>query len=409
MTLPAWLRALVKGCEPRPTGRAGPRIADPPGEKRARIAARLLLLVAVLWACFRTARSVGMLFSESHDLDIYYSLWFLLKHRDYADIALGQALYLPHTWLVLTPLFLLGWPASRLLMLLLNVACVIYIWWRLSQLAGLAGIRRWLMLALFWGWLGTGLIVGLGNLALVCVAAAVAAYPFTTTGNSVFLMLSAMKQSLIFPLYLHLLFKRPKVLLLPFTVFALSGIAILLWSRLGLTEGLKLAQASAATANAWTLYDFTCMRRLLAPFIHNATAVSVVMWLVWFGLFGVCAVTIKEPLTQFAALLLLSLLPMYHQRYDLIAAAPALALCLRRGSLFWPSLMTIALATDFGITFSRYLPPGALRTAGQLLELAYYPLLTLGVLLALIYLDRIQARPVSLIGAKEGMNQPKFD
>jgi hypothetical protein len=366
MTLLAWLR--------RP-------------DQRAQLPARLLLGVAILWAVFRTARSLGMLFSESHDLDIYYSLWFLLRHRDYADIALSQALYLPHTWLVLTPLFLLGWPAARMVMLLLNVASVFYLWWRLSQLAGLAGIRRWLLLVFFWDWLGTGLILGLGNLALVCVAAAVAAYPFTSAGNSVLLALSAMKQSLVFPLYLQLLFRRPKVLILPLAVFALSGVAALLWSRLSLAEGLKLAKGSMDTANAWTLYDFTCMRRLLAPFIHSGLAVSVVMWLIWFGLFGLCTVVIKDHLSQLAALLLLSLLPMYHQKYDLVAAVPALAVCLQRCSLMWPTLMTAALATDFGASFSRFLPVGPLRTTAHTVELAYYPLLTLGLLGGLLYLE----------------------
>jgi hypothetical protein len=371
MTLPAWLRAP---------------------EKRAQLPAWLLLAMAAVWACYRTARSLGILFGESHDLDIYYSLWFLLRHRDYADIALSQALSLPHTWLVLTPLFCLGWPAARMLMLLINVACVFYLWWRLSQLAGLAGVRRWLLLAFFWGWLGTGLIVGLGNLALVCVAAAVAAYPFASVGNSVFLALSAMKQSLVFPLYLHLLFRRPKVLILPVAIFALSGVAILVWARLSLAEGLKLAKASADTANAWTLYDFTCMRRLVAPFIHNSTAVSVVVWVVWFALFGICLVVVKDRLGQFAALLLLSLLPMYHQRYDLVAAVPALAVFLQRGSLFWPALMSAALATDFGILFSRFLPAGTLRSAGHALEQAYYPLLTLAILAGLICVELRRAR-----------------
>jgi hypothetical protein len=371
MTLPPWLRAP---------------------EKRAHLPARLMLAVAALWACFRTARSLGMLFSEAHDLDIYYSLWFLLRHRDYADIALSQALYLPHTWLVLTPLFLLGWPAARMLMLLINVACVFYLWWRLSQLAGLAGIRRWLMLAFFWGWLGTGLVVGLGNLALVCVAAAVAAYPFASAGNSVFLALSAMKQSLVFPLYFYLLFKRPKVLILPVAVFALSGVALLVWSRLSLVEGLKLAKASADTANEWTLYDFTCMRRLLAPFIHNSVASSVVMWVFWLGLFIVCATVIKDHLSQLAALLLLSLLPMYHQKYDLVAAVPALAVFLQRCSLSWAALMTAALATDLGTYCSRFLPAGPLRTAGQTLEQAYYPLLILALLAGLIFLELRAAR-----------------
>ena len=371
MTLPAWLR------QP---------------EQRASLPARLLLGAAVVWAFFRTARSLAMLFSESHDLDIYYSLWFLLRHRDYADIALSQALNLPHTWLVLTPLFLLGWPAARMLMLLLNVASVFYLWWRLSQLAGLAGIRRWLLLAFFWGWLGTGLIIGLGNLALVCVAAAVAAYPFASTTNSVLLPLSAMKQSLVFPLYFQLLFKRPKVLILPFAVFAVGGVAALLWARLSLAEGLKMAKDSLDATNSWTqsdvrLHDFTCMRRLLVPFVKSSLAASVVMWLIWFGLFGLCARFIKDHLAQLAALLLLSLLPMYHQKYDLVAAVPALAVCLRRCSLTWPTLMTVALATDFGASFSRFLPPGPLRNAAHTVEWDYYPLLILVFLGGLVWLE----------------------
>ena len=377
MTIPAWLR------EP---------------EKRARLPARLLLVVATAWAVFRTARSRGMLFHESHDLDIYYSLWFLLEHRDYAAIALSQALYLPHTWVALTPLFLAGWPAARMAMLLINGACVFYLWWRLSWMAGLVGIRRWLLLAFFWGWLGTGLILGLGNLALVCVAAAVAAYPFASAGDSLLLALSAMKQSLVFPLYFHLLLKRPRVLILPMAVFAVSGAAALLWARLSFAEGLALAKGSVDTANAWTLYDFTCMRRLLSPFIHNSLAVSVLMWVTWFGLFGICSRYIKDPLAQLAALLLLSLLPMYHQKYDLVAAVPALAVCLRRCSLLWPTLMTAALATDFGASFSRLLPAGPARAAAHTAELAYYPLIILVILGALVYLEVRRPEKGSAVG-----------
>ena len=215
-------------------------------EQRAQLPARLLLGVAIVWGLLRTARSLAMLFEASHDLNIYYSLWFLLGHRDYADIALSQALYLPHTWLVLTPFFLLGWPAARLLMLLLNVGCVFYIWWRLSELAGLQGMRRWLLLVFLWDWLCTGLVIGLGNLALVCVAAALAAYPFSTVGSSVFLTLSAMKQTLVFPLYFRLLLKRPKMLIVPFVVVAVCGVAVLVWARLGLADALGMARGSVS-------------------------------------------------------------------------------------------------------------------------------------------------------------------
>jgi hypothetical protein len=177
-----------------------------------------------------------------------------LGHRDYADVAISQARYLPHTWAVPTLLFLLGWPTVRVLLL-------------------------------------------------------------------------------GFPLYLQLLFKRTKVFILPFAVFAVCGLAELVRARLRPTEGLKRAKGSVDTANAWTLYDFTCMRRLLTAFIHNSAAVTAVMWLVWFGLFGACARFIKGHLAQLAALLLLSLLPMYHQKYDLAVAVPALAICLGRCSL----------------------------------------------------------------------------
>ena len=145
-----------------------------PGQ-RAQLPARVLLGVGIVWGLLRTERSLAMLFGASHDLNIYYSLWFLLGHRDFTDIALSQALYLPHTWLALTPFFLLGWPTARLLMVLLNAGCVFYIWWRLSELAGLQGMRRWLLLVFLWDWLCTGLVIGLGNLALVCVATALAA------------------------------------------------------------------------------------------------------------------------------------------------------------------------------------------------------------------------------------------
>ena len=76
-------------------------------------------------------------------------------------------------------------------------------------------MRRWLLLVFLWDWLCTGLVIGLGNLALVCVAAALAAYPFSSASNSMFLTLSAMKQTLVFPLYFRLLLKRPKMLIVP--------------------------------------------------------------------------------------------------------------------------------------------------------------------------------------------------
>jgi hypothetical protein len=356
-------------------------------EKRAQLCARLLLGVAIIWAVFRTARSVRMLFDISHDLDIYYSLWFLLEHRDYADIALTQALYLPHTYLVLTPFFLFGWPATRVLMLLLNVACVLYIWWRLSRLAGLEGTRRWLLLAFLWSWLATGLVIGLGNLALVCVAAALAAYPFSSTTNSVFLTLAAMKQSLVFPLYFRLLLKRPKALIVPFVVITVCGVAVLCWARVSPFEALNMARGSLNTVEAWTRTDITSLRRLLLPVLGGGAALSAVVWAVWFALYGVVMWRVKEPLAQLAALLLLSLLPIYHQEYDLVAAAPALALFLKRGSLVWPALMTLLLAVNLASLPAHVLPAGSLRNTADAVTAVYNPLLVLACLGGLVWVE----------------------
>ena len=361
-------------------------------DKRAQLPAMLLLGVAILWALFRTARSIGMLFELSHDLNIYYSLWFLLGHRDYADIALSQALYLPHTWLVLTPFFVLGWPGARLLLVLVNVGCVFYIWWRLSELAELRGLRRWLLLVLLWDWLCTGLVIGLGNLALVCVAAALAAYPFSSTSNSIFLTLSAMKQTLVFPLYFRLLLKRPKVLILPLVVVTVCGLGVMVWARLGFADVLSMARGSLNTVQAWTQYDLTSLRRLLSPLLGNGVALSAVVWGVWFGLYFVAMRRVKDPLAQLAALLLLSLLPVYHQEYDLVAAAPALALFLRRGSLAWPVLMTLLLAVNPASAPTRVLPAGLLRNAVDALISAYNPLLVLAFLGAVMWVDRGMAR-----------------
>jgi hypothetical protein len=278
------------------------------------------------------------------------------------------------------------------LLLLLNVGCVFYIWWRLSKLAGLDGMRRWLLLVFLWDWLCTGLVIGLGNLALVCVAAALAAYPFSTATNSLFLTLSAMKQTLVFPLYFRLLLKRPKVLLLPLVVVTVCGLGVMAWARLGFADVLAIARGSLNTVQGWTHYDLTSLRRLLSPVLGYGAALSAVVWPVWFGLYFVVMRRVKDPLAQVAALLLLSLLPVYHQEYDLVAAAPALALFLRRGSLAWPALMTLLLAVNPASAPTRVLPAGLLRNGVEALVAAYNPLLILAFLGAVVWVDARSAR-----------------
>jgi hypothetical protein len=288
---------------------------------------------------------------------------------------------------VLTPLFLLGWPAARTLMWVINFAAVIYIWWRLSELTRLEGVRRGLLLAFFLGWSATSNVIGLGNLALVCLAAVVAAYPFSSSKSGFFLMLAAMKQSLVFPLYFLLLLKRSKTLIIPFATFALCGLAVLWWARLGFTGGLKLLKYWGDSVSTWTAYDHTCMRRLLVPFIQNKLAVTVIMWGVWFALLGASVRWIKDPLALLAALLLLTLLPMYHNAYDMVVAVPAMAVFMKRCSVVWPTLMTVSLASDPFRQLGQLLPAGPLRETAFAAQSAYHPVLILILLGGLLYLE----------------------
>ncbi len=248
-------------------------------------------------------------------------------------------------------------------------------------------MRRWLLLAFLWSWLSTGLVVGLGNLALVCVASVLAAYPFRSHANAVWLTLAAMKHSLVFPIYLRLLFKRPSLLLVPAVVIGVSGVVALVWARLGPAEMLQMARGSMATVEAWTAYDLTSLRRLFRPMLGGGAALAVVVWVLWFGLYGLVVWRVKDSLAQLAALLLLSLLPLYHQQYDLVAAAPALALFLKRGSLVWPALMTLLLAVNLASIPSHLLPAGFLRQGVEALTSVYVPMLILAFIAKVVWVD----------------------
>ena len=359
---------------------------------RTQLPVLVLLGIAAVWGVFHTVHiirihSAAGNLGTTHDLYTYYSIWFVLSHRDVADIALRESLYVPHTWFVFTPLFLLGWSTARILMFLINVTCVFYVWFRLSQLSGLCGVRRWLLLAFFFGWSSTSNVIGLGNLALVSLATMLAAYPFSSVKSGSFLALAAMKQSLVFPLFLHLLLKRSKAILVPIAAIALCGLAALWWSRLGFAEGLKLPKYWADTANSWTTIDHTCLRRLLAVFISDKLTVAVSMWVIWFALFGITVRWIKEPIVQLAALFLLALLPTYHYSYDMIMAVPSLALFLKRYHLVWPTLMTAALSIS-PQNLGRLMPSGPWRTVVDSAEQAYLPFLILLFLGGLIWMER---------------------
>ena len=86
-------------------------------------------------------------------------------------------------------------------------------------------------------------------------------------------------------------------------------------------------------------------------------------------------------------LLLLALLPTYHYRYDLVVAAPALAIFMKRCHLAWSALMTLSLAANPFWLLGLLLPAGPLRDASFALESPYLPVLILIFLGGLLYLE----------------------
>jgi hypothetical protein len=369
----------------------------PQPARRGQFLALLLLAITAGWALFHTAHILLIHSSRhticpTHDLYSYYSVWFVLGHRECADFAVRESLYFPHTWLVFTPLFMWGWPIARALMFLINVAAVLYSWWRLSNLGGLQGLRRWLLLTFFLGWSGTGNVIGLGNLALVSLATMLAAYPFSSAKSGVWLTVACMKQSLVFPLFLHLLLKRSKALIVPILAIGLGGLAVLWWAHMSIADGFRLPRYWVATTSTWTDIDHTGLRRVMALFISNASVVGLGVWAIWFALFGVTVWWIKDPLSQFAALLLLCLLPTYHYAYDMVVAAPALAVFMKRCRLVWPTVMTFFLSVTLFGQLSRHLPAGPLRTLCEKLDYAYYPIIILVAFAGLLWLEARRQR-----------------
>ena len=136
------------------------------------------------------------------------------------------------------------------------------------------------------------------------------------------------------------------------------------------------------------MYDLTSLRRLLGPVLGPGAVLTGVVWGVWLGLYAGMMTLVREPLRRFAALLLLSLLPVYHQEYDLVAAAPLLALLLARGPLVWPALMTLLLAINPASAPVQRLPAGLLREAAQAGIEGYNPLLVLAFLGAIVWLEK---------------------
>ena len=301
-----------------------------------------------LYAIFRTVFSIYSLARDAifgHDLYVQYEPWLLLIHRNTAAEALQTLTYLPHTWILLTPLYALGWHAAEAIWFVINFLLHIYIWHTLSVLTGLRRDQRLLFLALYFSFVSVGVSIALGNPVTACMAATVAAYASANAGRSgIFFALASIKHSIIYPVYLKLVLQRSVTKILPSILFiGLSLLAVMWWAHIGPMDLLSGLRAGTAQVNFWMHENQSiCLVPLLQKLLP-ASLVQIVTWTLWLALFAISLAFIKDRIAQLAALLLIGLLPMHHRSYDLIVATPLIALLIRQNNLLDPCLVTLTL------------------------------------------------------------------
>jgi len=303
-----------------------------------------------LYAVCRTFYSIYSLYRDSilaHDLRVQYEPWLLLIHRDTAASALHTLTYLPHTWILLTPLYALGWSTAESLWFVINFLLHLYIWHGISNLACLRRDQRWLFLSLYFSLESVGLTIALGNPVVACMAATVAAYSASTPGRSgIFLALAAIKHSIVYPVYFKLLLERSKKVLFPIVFIGASLLAAMWWARIGPADLLAGLHNGTAQVNIWMhetqSVSLVPVAEKLLGGIGGPALVQAVVWSLWGVLFWI-TMKIRDNLGQLVALLLIGLLPMHHRSYDLIVAAPLVAFLIRRDCLLAACLVTLPL------------------------------------------------------------------
>lgn len=298
---------------------------------------RIILIMGSLFAICNLGRAIYFALMLQGDLEMLYENHYLpFWHRQPSVYP-----YHPITCIFLAPIFLFGIPAAKVIVLLLNLGSIIFIWRRLSAYLSLNTFQQWLFLVLFCDWACVRIAISQNQLSLIVITAIL--YLITSQKNAPLVwLLTFVKYSIPLFLYLWLLLKQPRKLVIPITIMVLLTLGCLWWLRLDPVSYLKLFQEG-------TSFKFNGEGH--TDIVHWLGRVSSHPWTVYLLLGGASVVTffvflkqLKEELTLVSALLILSLLLVYHRFQDLVVLAPVFGLVIREARPGWAVIMTVYMA-----------------------------------------------------------------
>lgn len=327
------------------------------------------------WGVFRAVTS-------SNDLLTRYQEWSRLL-GSLGTMGGWDQPYHPVLYLLLTLVFAYGFDVAKLLFLALNLACLGYSWRRLSDLLALEPPQRGWLLAMLGCWACVRVTIGSGQLGLICLATVLWAYPFQRGRDGIRLSLGVIKHTLLFPVWVDLLLRRPRLMLATAVVAVLPlGAAWLAGDGDWFTYWEGTRAATTRMLETWDGGAYIGV--FLKPYFQSPWLMHAVIWAAWGLAFFALRRRIQDDVVWLAVLLLMSLWPVYHRAYDLVVAAPTLALFLKHRRTGWVALLAVAMAGGYErLEQLAFLQSPVLRQLGAV----YYPVLIALLVAALTRLD----------------------
>lgn len=328
----------------------------------------LLAICSIGWGIYRALTS-------SNDLMTRLAEWHYLASR-WGELTGWRAPYLPVTYALLTPWVWMPLPVARSLFLCVNLACLLYVWRRVTELYELNETDRWLWLALFGSWACVRVTLGSGQLGLVCLAVVLWAFPFHRRWDAARLGLSTVKHTLAYPVWLWLLWRAPRQLWATGVAMVVPFLLVVVLNPVPLNQFVQTTvRAAEKMVVQWDGgTSLLSALRITWPQWQGSYFVVAGLW----GILFIWSVRrIRDERLLVATLLLMSLWPFYHRPYDFVIAGPFLAMLMgQRQRAAALALTLAALGWYERLDSLRFLGMEWLRVAASW----YYPVMILACL-----------------------------